>query len=51
MSSLAQEYELSPDIPKTAVDWENIKPPVIEGLDDFLAKTKSLTTYGVEVNG
>ncbi|KAM1762840.1 hypothetical protein ACFX12_005434 [Malus domestica] len=55
MISLAQEHELSPDILKTAgknlLDWENIKPPVIEGLDDLIAKTKSLTTYGVEVNG
>ncbi|XP_057433560.1 EH domain-containing protein 1-like [Lotus japonicus] len=41
--SLAQaEYELNSDILKTEIDKENIKPPVMEGLDAF-AKKKSLT--------
>lgn len=49
--SFAQEHELSPDILKSEVDWENITPPVIEGLDAFIAKTKSSTTNGMAMNG
>ncbi|XP_062017253.1 EH domain-containing protein 1-like isoform X1 [Rosa rugosa] len=49
--SFAQDHELSPDILKAEVDWENIKPPVIEGVDALIAKTKSSTTNGVALNG
>lgn len=51
--SLAQAgHELTQDIIKTAVDIENIKPPLMEGLEGLVAKTKSLTINGHhEVNG
>lgn len=49
--SLAQEHELTPDVLKTEVDWENINPPLMEGLDALSAKTKSSMTNGLEVNG
>ncbi|XP_050367894.1 EH domain-containing protein 1-like [Argentina anserina] len=49
--SFAQDHELSPDVIKAEVDWENIKPPVIEGVDALIAKSKSSLTNGVPVNG
>ncbi|KAG6695462.1 hypothetical protein I3842_09G098500 [Carya illinoinensis] len=51
--SLAQAgHELTPDIIKTAEHIENIKPPLLEGLDGLVAKTKALTINGhSEVNG
>ncbi|CAJ2658278.1 unnamed protein product [Trifolium pratense] len=50
--SLAQAgYELNSDILKIQMDKENVKPPVIEGLDTLVAKTKTLTiTPPPEVN-
>ncbi|WJX22841.1 EH domain-containing protein 1 [Trifolium repens] len=50
--SLAQAgYELNSDILKIQMDKENVKPPVIEGLDTLVAQTKSLTiTPPPEVN-
>ncbi|XP_057421157.1 EH domain-containing protein 1-like [Lotus japonicus] len=43
--SLAQAgYDISYDILKTEIDSENIKPPVMEGIDALVAKTKSSTT-------
>ncbi|XP_020418849.1 EH domain-containing protein 2-like [Prunus persica] len=47
--SFAQEHELTPDILKTEVDWENIKPPVMEGLDALTAEIMSSATKGLEV--
>ncbi|KAI9123989.1 hypothetical protein K1719_005289 [Acacia pycnantha] len=42
--ALAQTgYELTSDILKTEIDKENIKPPVMEGIDALLEKTKSLS--------
>ncbi|XP_004486203.1 EH domain-containing protein 1-like [Cicer arietinum] len=42
--SLAQAgYELNSDILQTQMDKENVQPPVMEGLDTLVAKTKSLT--------
>lgn len=42
--ALAQTgYELTSDILKTEIDKENIKPPVMDGIDALLEKTKSLT--------
>lgn len=42
--ALAQTgYELTSDILKTDIDKENIKPPVMDGIDALLEKTKSLT--------
>ncbi|KAI4295977.1 hypothetical protein L6164_035970 [Bauhinia variegata] len=51
--SLAQAgYELTSDILKTEIDKENIKPPVLDGLDALVAKTKNLTiNVQSEVNG
>ncbi|KAF1890768.1 hypothetical protein Lal_00043148 [Lupinus albus] len=41
--SLAQAgYELNSDILRNHIDKENVKPPVMEGLDALLEKTKSL---------
>ncbi|KAK2447923.1 EH domain-containing protein [Trifolium repens] len=50
--SLAQAgYELNSDILKIQMDKENVKPPVIEGLDTLVAQTKSWTiTPPPEVN-
>ncbi|CAL5183966.1 unnamed protein product [Lathyrus oleraceus] len=50
--SLAQAgYELNSDLLKIQLDKENVKPPVIEGLDTLVAQTKSLTiTAQPEVN-
>ncbi|CAI8590582.1 unnamed protein product [Vicia faba] len=43
--SLAQAgYELNSDLLKIQLDKENVKPPVIEGLDTLVAETKSLMT-------
>ncbi|KAK4259077.1 hypothetical protein QN277_005450 [Acacia crassicarpa] len=42
--ALAQTgYELTSDILKTEIDKENIKPPVLDGIDALLEKTKSLS--------
>ncbi|KAF5474903.1 hypothetical protein F2P56_006756 [Juglans regia] len=51
--SLAQAgHELTPDLIKTAEHIENIKPPLMEGLDGLVAKTKALTINDhSEVNG
>ncbi|KAL4628224.1 hypothetical protein ACB092_05G221500 [Castanea dentata] len=51
--SLAQAgHELTLDIIKTAANVENINPPLMEGLDGLVAKTKALTINGhPEVNG
>ncbi|XP_052118379.1 EH domain-containing protein 1-like [Arachis duranensis] len=41
--SLAQAgYELNSDTLKTEIDKENVKPPVMEGLEDLVAKTMRL---------
>ncbi|KAK7840041.1 eh domain-containing protein 2 [Quercus suber] len=50
--SLAQAgHELTLDIIKTAANVENINPPLMEGLDSLVAKTKALTINGhPEVN-
>ncbi|KAL1334537.1 hypothetical protein HN51_063460 [Arachis hypogaea] len=45
--ALAQAgYDLNSDILKTQIDTENIKPPVMEGIDALVAKTQSLTISG-----
>ncbi|XP_004293342.1 PREDICTED: EH domain-containing protein 1-like [Fragaria vesca subsp. vesca] len=49
--SFAQDHELSPDVLKTEVDWENIKPPVMEGVDALMTYTKNSSTNGVAMNG
>ncbi|XP_057756746.1 EH domain-containing protein 2-like [Arachis stenosperma] len=51
--SLAQAgYELNSDILKTEIDKENVKPPVMEGLEDLVAKTKRLIINSPpEING
>lgn len=36
-------HDINSDILKTEIDKENIKSPVMEGLDALIAKTKSLT--------
>ncbi|KAK7363794.1 hypothetical protein VNO77_05952 [Canavalia gladiata] len=37
--------DINSDILKTEIDKEKIEPPVMEGLDALIAKTKSLTIY------
>ncbi|KAL5548470.1 hypothetical protein UlMin_003701 [Ulmus minor] len=51
--SLAQAgHELSNDLLNSNVDLESLKPPVMEGLDELLAKKKrSLKTNELDVNG
>ncbi|KAL1358587.1 hypothetical protein AAHE18_04G044500 [Arachis hypogaea] len=51
--SLAQAgYELNSDILKTEIDKENVKPPVMEGLEDLVTKTKRLIINSPpEING
>ncbi|RYR12012.1 hypothetical protein Ahy_B04g069526 [Arachis hypogaea] len=51
--SLAQAgYELNSDILKIEIDKENVKPPVMEGLEDLVAKTKRLIINSPpEING
>ncbi|WVY95224.1 hypothetical protein V8G54_034312 [Vigna mungo] len=50
--SLAQAgQELNSDILKTQVDKENIKPPILEGLDALVAQKSLITTTPPEVNG
>ncbi|KAK9267737.1 hypothetical protein L1049_010170 [Liquidambar formosana] len=51
--SLAQEgNELTPDILKASVDLENIKPPLMEGLDALVTTNNgSITHSEPEVNG
>ncbi|XP_052202090.1 EH domain-containing protein 1-like [Diospyros lotus] len=51
--SLAQEgHELTSDLLKRTVDMEPIKPPLMEGLNDLLAKTNDLIINGhSEANG
>ncbi|XP_050148898.1 EH domain-containing protein 2-like isoform X2 [Malus sylvestris] len=48
MISLALDHESTPDILKTTVDWENNKPPVIEGLDDLVALPLNAVTSIVD---
>ncbi|KAK7332381.1 hypothetical protein VNO80_29132 [Phaseolus coccineus] len=50
--SLAQAgQELNSDILKTQVDKENIKPPILEGLDALLAQKSLTITSPPDVNG
>ncbi|XP_028755277.1 EH domain-containing protein 1 [Neltuma alba] len=51
--ALAQTgYELTSDILKNEIDKENIKPPVMDGIDALLERTKSLTIKTQpEING
>ncbi|OIW00078.1 hypothetical protein TanjilG_26415 [Lupinus angustifolius] len=47
--ALAQSgFDLNSDILKAQIDEENIKPPVMEGLDALVAKTKGLTTISAQ---
>ncbi|KAK7292443.1 hypothetical protein RIF29_08224 [Crotalaria pallida] len=51
--SLAQAgFDINPDFLKTEIDEDNINPPVMEGLDALVAKTKPVTPSDqLEVDG